>query len=177
MRFFCGSFALGLGLLGLIPESADACDRRFYRGGFGYPVASHAYAPPVATYAYYPPAPYGYYPAQAYYPPPMYAGQPPAAYQSFYPPAARPTTPTTIVDVTLYENRFEPATRSRFGWIALRDCSTLVDTALVPPTTMILSGSRSWSAAAVGAESELGSVSSTGPPWAPPAAAAASASG
>lgn len=93
MRFLYTSLALGVGLLGLIPESAGACPRRGVRGGYAV-----TYSP---TVAYYP---------QPVYPPPGYALQPSITHQSFYPPAVAPAASITTAAVALYDNRFEPAT-------------------------------------------------------------------
>jgi hypothetical protein len=82
MRFFCAFLALGVGLLGLIPESAEACHRR---GGAVY------YTAPG-------------YSSQMYYPQPMYGQQP-----GLYPPKLMPPLPTTTVDVTALDDKFEPA--------------------------------------------------------------------
>ncbi len=112
MRSLCASLALGVGLLGLVPESAEACHRR--GGSVVYSSAPAAYGYPHP--AYYPPGAPGYYAPGAYlappafYPPQRYALQPPAPHQSFYPPSVTPTAPTTNATVALYDDRFEPAT-------------------------------------------------------------------
>jgi plastocyanin len=107
MRFLFASLALGVGLLGLIPDSAQACHRR--GGAVSYAPAYSGYAQPM----YYPSAPgrMGYYAPGGYYQnsPQGYALQPSAPYQSFYPPTAMPSVPTPTVEVTALDDRFEPA--------------------------------------------------------------------
>jgi plastocyanin len=88
MRFLCASFALGVGLLGLIPESAQACHRR--GGSVAYAPVQYGYAQPM-----YP----AYYPPGAYYAP---GGLPP--------PTVMPAVPATNVDVAASDDKFEPVT-------------------------------------------------------------------
>ena len=90
MRYLCGSLALSLGLVALLPESAEACGRR--RGSVSY-----GYSAP----AYYAPGPY--YGPGAYYPPQ-------GGYQPLQPPTLMPPPATTVAAVSAADNKFDPPT-------------------------------------------------------------------
>ncbi len=124
MRFLCASVALGVGLLSLAPEPAEACHRRGARGG-GYAVAAPAYYPSAPGYypsGCCPPGGYhaGGYPQPTYglpggaYPPGAY---PPGGYLpgGVSPPAVMPSpspspSATKAAAVTALDNKFDPPT-------------------------------------------------------------------
>jgi plastocyanin len=99
MRFFYVLTALCVGsfaLLSLTPETAEACDHRFYGGPVYYQPA------PVVYYSW-PPyyAPPVYYQPRAYYAPPTYY-QPPSGR------ASSPARPTTTINIGASDDYFDP---------------------------------------------------------------------
>jgi plastocyanin len=130
MRFLFVSLALGVGSLGLIPDSTQACDHPggpvYYApaySGYYQPVYSGYYQPMYTAYDV--PGGLRYYGPGAYYAPGGYFHQrsglqPSVPYQSLYPPAAMPQAPATTTDVTITDNKFEPATVTITAGTAVR---------------------------------------------------------
>ncbi len=97
MRFLCVFTALVVGSfawLSVAPETANACDRRFYGGPAYYSPAPVFYCQPYYT----PPM---YYPPRVYYAPPMY--RPPS-----YVPGDSQARPTTTISIGASDDYFDP---------------------------------------------------------------------